>query len=103
LLNLVQYARKKGYSRVGLGLAPMTGFKIGEHATFEERMINGLLQKFSFLFRFRGLYQYKAKFATTWEPRYLIYENLFELPRIALALVHLSETRRRSAVHEFLY
>jgi phosphatidylglycerol lysyltransferase len=105
LLNLVQYARKKGYSRVGLGLAPMTGFKIGEHATFEERVINGLLQRFNCLFRFRGLYQYKAKFATSWEPRYLIYENLLQLPRIALALVHLSETRRRcrSAVHEFLY
>ena len=93
LLNLIQYAQEKGYTRVGLGLAPMAGFRMGEHSSFEERLIHGLLQKFSFLFRFRGLDQYKAKFATSWEPRYLIYENLWQLPRIALALVHLSEIK----------
>jgi phosphatidylglycerol lysyltransferase len=91
LLNLIQYASEKGYNRVGLGLAPMTGFNVGEHASLEERVINSLVQKFNFLFRFRGLYKYKAKFATSWEPRYLIYENLFQLPRMAVALVHLSE------------
>lgn len=93
LLNLIQYARQKGYTRVGLGLAPMAGFRMGEHATFEERLINGLLQRFDFLFRFRGLDQYKAKFATSREPRYLIYANLWQLPRVALALVHLSEIK----------
>jgi phosphatidylglycerol lysyltransferase len=93
LLNLIQCAQTKGYTRVGLGLAPLTGFRMGEQVTFEERLINGLLRKFNFLFRFRGLDQYKAKFATSWEPRYLIYENLLQLPRIALALVHLSEIK----------
>jgi len=93
LLKLIQYASEKGYNRVGLGLAPMTGFKVGERATLDERVINSVLQKLNFLFRFRGLYHYKAKFATSWEPRYLIYENLCQLPRIALALVHLSEIK----------
>jgi phosphatidylglycerol lysyltransferase len=94
LLKLIQYAGERGYKRVGLGLAPMTGFKVGERAPLDERLINSVLQKLNFLFRFRGLYQYKAKFATSWEPRYLIYENLCQLPRIALALVHLSEIKR---------
>jgi phosphatidylglycerol lysyltransferase len=93
LLRLIQYARERGYSRLDLGLAPMTGFGVGEHATLEERVINGVLQKSNFLFRFRGLYQYKAKFATSWEHRYLIYESLSQLPRIALALIHLSEIK----------
>ena len=93
LLRLIQYAGERGYGRVGLGLAPMTGFHMGEHATLEERLVNGVLQKFNFVFHFRGLYQFKAKFATSWEPRYLIYKNLLQLPRIALALVHLSEIK----------
>lgn len=93
LLNLIQYAAERRYNRVSLGLAPMTGFKRGENARFEERLIHGVLRKLDFLFRFRGLSQYKAKFATSWEPRYLIYENLLQLPRTALALVRLSEIK----------
>lgn len=95
LLKLIQYAGERGYGRVGLGLAPLTGFNIGEHATLEERVINSVLRKFNVLFRFRGLYEYKAKFATTWEPRYLIYEHLLQLPRVALALVNLSEIKEK--------
>lgn len=95
LLSLIQYACDHGYRRVSLGLAPMTGFKMGERTTFEERAINGILQKFNFMFHFRSLYRFKAKFATSWEPRYLVYKNLLRLPRIARALVHLSEIKRK--------
>jgi phosphatidylglycerol lysyltransferase len=90
-VKLLQYARARGYSRVSLGMAPMTGFKEDERATLEERLIHSLFQRLNFLFSFRGLYQYKAKFATCWEPRYLIYRNLIHLPRTALALRELSE------------
>lgn len=91
--RLLQHASERGYRKVSLGLAPMTGFREDEHATVEERVIHALLQKLGFLFSFRGLYRYKAKFATSWEPRYLIYENMLQLPRTALALHRLSETR----------
>jgi phosphatidylglycerol lysyltransferase len=97
LLKLIQYAREKRYNRVSLGLAPVTGFKKGESARLEERLINSVLRKLDFLFRFRGLAEYKAKFATSWEPRYLIYENLLQLPRTALALVRLSEIKKRES------
>jgi lysylphosphatidylglycerol synthetase-like protein (DUF2156 family) len=90
-LKLFLHARQRGYARVSLGMAPMTGFRDHEHATLEERAIHGLFQKLDFLFSFRGLYHYKAKFATSWEPRYLIYRSVAELPRTALALRRLSE------------
>jgi phosphatidylglycerol lysyltransferase len=93
LLKLIHYAGEKRYNRVSLGLAPMSGFKEAESAGLEERVIHRVLRKLDFLFRFRGLSQYKAKFATSWEPRYLIYENLLQLPRTALALVRLSEIK----------
>jgi phosphatidylglycerol lysyltransferase len=75
-------------------MAPMTGFQEYEEATAEERAIHWLFQKFNFLFSFRGLYHYKAKFATSWEPRYLIYESYMQLPRIALALRSVSERKK---------
>jgi phosphatidylglycerol lysyltransferase len=100
LLKLIQNAREKRYNRVSLGLAPMTGFKKGESARLEERIIHHVLQNLDFLFRFRGLSRYKAKFATSWEPRYLIYENLLQLPRTALALIRLSEIKNRGSVDD---
>jgi hypothetical protein len=93
LFELLQHAKARGYGKVSLGLAPMTGFQKGERATAEERVIHALLQKLDFLFSFRGLHRYKAKFATCWEPRYLIYRNMLQLPRTALALHRLSETK----------
>lgn len=90
-VKLFEYARERGYARVNLGMAPMTGFREGEDATTEERLIHGLFQKLNFIFSFRGLRHYKAKFATSWEPRYLIYRSSRELPRIALALRRISE------------
>jgi phosphatidylglycerol lysyltransferase len=93
-IKLFLYARERGYARVSLGMAPMTGFQKCEEATMEERAIHGLFQKLDFLFSFRGLYRYKAKFATSWEPRYLVYGNVLELPRTALALRRLSEIKK---------
>jgi phosphatidylglycerol lysyltransferase len=93
-LKLFDYARDRGYSRVSLGMAPMTGFQESEEATAEERAIHGIFKRLNFIFSFRGLYQYKAKFATSWEPRYLVYENVMELPRTAFALRRVSEIRQ---------
>ncbi len=92
-IKLFRYARERGYARFSLGMAPMTGFQEHEEATAEERAIHGLFQQLNFLFSFRGLHHYKAKFATSWEPRYLIYRNLLELPRTAFALRRVSEIR----------
>jgi phosphatidylglycerol lysyltransferase len=89
--KLFEYAKQRGYARVSLGMAPMTGFQEHEEAQWEERLIHGLFQKLNFVFSFRGLRRYKAKFATSWEPRYLIYKSRLELPRIALALRRISE------------
>lgn len=92
-VNLFEYAKQRGYARVSLGMAPMTGFREHEHATIEERAIHAVSRKLDFLFSFRGLHHYKAKFATSWEPRYLIYSSFLQLPRTALALRRISEVR----------
>ncbi len=86
-------AQEKGFERFNLGMAPMAGFQERENASIEERAIHGFFQQLNFLFSFRGLRFFKAKFATSWEPRYLIYGNVLELPRIALALRRVSEIK----------
>jgi phosphatidylglycerol lysyltransferase len=78
--------REKGFARFNLGMAPMSGFRKDENASVEEKAIHSFFQRLNFLFSYRGLKRYKAKFADTWEPRYSIYRVPLDLARMALAL-----------------
>jgi phosphatidylglycerol lysyltransferase len=90
-IKVFQRFKEKGYTRFNLGMAPMSGFQEGEEATFEEHAIHYFMQRMNFLFSFKGLRAYKAKFATAWEPRYVIYEDPLTLARLAVAIGEISE------------
>jgi phosphatidylglycerol lysyltransferase len=92
-IKLFVHLAEKGFERFSLGMSPMGGFQEGEEPTPEERAIHFFFQRMNFLFSFRGLHAYKAKFATSWEPRYVIYQNIFDLPRHAVAINAVSELR----------
>jgi lysylphosphatidylglycerol synthetase-like protein (DUF2156 family) len=49
------------------------------------------MQRLPFLFSFGGLKAWKAKFASDWEPRYLIYRHAIDLPKVGVALGKVSE------------
>lgn len=83
--------KEKGTRRFNLGMAPMSGFQEREEASIEERAIHNFLQRLNFIFSYRGLRHYKAKWATFWEPRYVIYQNALDLPVFAVALSKVSE------------
>jgi phosphatidylglycerol lysyltransferase len=85
-IKLFARQKEKGFTRFNLGMAPMSGFQEGEEASAEERAVHYFLQRLNFLFSYTGLYQYKKKFASSWEPRYEIYPNVLDLPRLAFAL-----------------
>lgn len=89
-VKILLRAKQQGLERFNMGMAPMSGFQEKEEATPEERAVHFFFQRLNFVFSYRGLRQYKAKFATAWEPRYAIYRNVLELPRMALALSKLS-------------
>lgn len=78
--------KKEGYQRFNMGMVPMAGFQQHETASTAERVIHQFFQRLNFIFSFSGLRAYKAKFASFWEPRYIVYRNITDLPRMALAL-----------------
>lgn len=90
-IKLFAYNKAQGFSSFSLGLAPLSGYDdLGDEATVEERIVRSLSQRFDFVFRFSGLRQYKGKFATQWQPRYVVYRSALDLPRYERALSHLS-------------
>ena len=83
--------KERGFTRFNMGMAPMSGFQPGETPGPEERAIHYLMQRLTFVFSYRGLRDYKAKFATSWEPRYLVYRDLARLPLLGRALAEVME------------
>jgi phosphatidylglycerol lysyltransferase len=93
-VKLFLYNKEKGFERFNLGMAPMSGFMENEEASAEEKAVHFFFHRLNFLFSYSGLRQYKAKFTDLWEPRYLIYRNVLDLPRIAITLTKVSELKR---------
>jgi phosphatidylglycerol lysyltransferase len=90
-VKLFLYLKERGFERFNLGMAPMAGFQEQEEASPEERAIHAFFQHLNFLFSFKGLLAYKAKFASIWEPRYVMYRSALDLPRLGFALGKVSE------------
>jgi phosphatidylglycerol lysyltransferase len=82
--------KAEGFERFSLGMAPMAGFQETEQPSREERAVHYFFQHLNFLFSFTGLRHYKAKFASYWEPKYVVYRNVLDLPRVAIALGRVS-------------
>jgi phosphatidylglycerol lysyltransferase len=94
-VKMFQLAKERGYRKFNLGMAPMSGFQEREEATPQERAVHAFFQHLNFLFSYKGLRAYKAKFATRWEPRFVYYRNVLDLPRLALALGKVSAVKEQ--------
>jgi phosphatidylglycerol lysyltransferase len=92
-VKLLLRDRDEGYTRFNLGLAPMSGFREREEASAMERAVYQFFQRLTFLFGFGGLKAYKAKFASSWEPRYVIYRHALDLPKVGIALGRVSKLK----------
>jgi phosphatidylglycerol lysyltransferase len=90
-VRVIEWAKTQGYQTFCLGMAPMSGFQEREEASLEERAVHNFFSHLNFIFSYQGLRSYKGKFATRWEPRYEIYRNALDLPRLALAIAKASE------------
>jgi phosphatidylglycerol lysyltransferase len=86
--------KDQGFKLFNMGMAPMTGFQPQEKPGPEEKATHYLLRHLNFIFNYRSLREYKAKFATIWEPRYLVYRNVAQLPLLGRAMVEITELHK---------
>lgn len=83
--------QEDGYKSLNIGMAPMSGFRAHEKAAVEELAVHSIFQRLNFLFNYIGLKIFKDKFADYWEPKYLIYKKVNELPKLAVSLKNILE------------
>ena len=65
-------------------MVPMTG--IMQPANAAEQIIKLAAENIRRFKHYKGLREFKEKYATLWENRYLVYDNDFDLLQLPLAL-----------------
>ena len=84
IIKLIEYARERKKLFLNLGMVPMTG--ITEPENTAEQIIKLASMKIRRFQYYKGLREFKEKYATVWENKYLVYDNDFDLLQLPLAL-----------------
>lgn len=84
IIKLIEYAKEKQCSYINLGLVPMTGITVPQSPS--EQIIKFAGEKLKRFRHFRGLRDFKEKYATIWENKFLVYENDYDLLQLPAAL-----------------
>ncbi|MDB5057313.1 MAG: hypothetical protein JWO59_785 [Chloroflexi bacterium] len=92
IARALMYFQEAGIDRASLSLAPLAKVRGDGRLPLMERMLDLLYDKGNNVYRYRSLFNFKRKFAPTWEPRYLVYPagaiNLLQV-LMAITIVHL--------------
>jgi phosphatidylglycerol lysyltransferase len=88
-VELMLWAQGRGFRRMGLGMAPLSGLEPHAFSTRWARIAALMYEHGEAVYNFQGLRRYKEKFDPTWEPRYLATTHRMALPRILLDVMTL--------------
>lgn len=84
IIRLIQYAKDKKQVYLNMGLVPLTG--IEQPVNTAEQLLKMAAARIKRFGHYKGLREFKEKYATMWENKYLIYENDFDLLQLPVAL-----------------
>lgn len=84
IIKLIEYARTNNKTYINLGMVPMTG--ITQPENMAERVVKLAALKIKRFQHYQGLREFKEKYASFWENKYLVYGHDFDLLQLPLAL-----------------
>ena len=84
IIELINYAKARGYQYINFGLAPMSGIETPGNTA--ERVVKLAYEKIRRFRHYHGLRDFKEKFVTRWLNKYLVYKNDFDLIQLPAAL-----------------
>jgi phosphatidylglycerol lysyltransferase len=81
-IYLMLWGKEQGYEWFNLGMAPLSGLEPTALAPIRVKVASYLYRFGQPFYNFQGLRAYKDKFHPVWEPRYLAYPGVLDLPRV---------------------
>lgn len=85
IVELITYAKQEEYVYLNLGMVPMTG--LGATDSPAEKIMKFASTRLGNFKHYHSLRDFKEKYATFWENKYLIFDNDFDLIQLPVALV----------------
>jgi lysyl-tRNA synthetase class 2 len=84
VVKAIESLRDRGVEEVSLNFATFARYIHSPRGPLE-RLLGRAARQADAVFQIERLYRFNAKFFPRWEPRYVMYERLAALPRVALA------------------
>ena len=84
IVKFWEYAKEKGYKYLNLGLVPLSG--IPSPGNPAEQIMKFASQNVGGLKHYQSLKDFKEKYATIWENKYLVFDSDFDLLQVPQAL-----------------
>lgn len=87
--ELMLWGKEENYQWFSLGMAPLAGLERRPLAPLWHKIGSAVFDMGDQIYNFEGLYEYKAKFAPQWQPRYLAAPAGLSLPFILMVITRL--------------
>ncbi len=84
VVQAIELLRERGLAEISLNFAAFAKWMHTPERRWE-RVLGRLITLANPFFQIESLYRFNAKFFPRWEPRYLVYEGVWGLPRASLA------------------
>ncbi|WP_312362321.1 phosphatidylglycerol lysyltransferase domain-containing protein [Sphingobacterium sp.] len=85
IVELIAYAKARKYVYLNLGMVPMTG--LGATESPAEKIMKFASKRLGNFKHYHSLRDFKEKYATFWENKYLVFDNDFDLIQLPAALI----------------
>jgi phosphatidylglycerol lysyltransferase len=86
ITSLLLEAKRLGYQRFNLGMAPLASVGEQQGAHIRERLARVIFERGEHWYNFQGVRFYKQKFNPDWLPRYMAYPSAAEWPVAAASV-----------------
>ena len=74
-LSLFEWAKEEGYRTFNMGMSPLSNVGLSKFSFLSEKIAAQIFLHGQFFYHFKGLRNFKDKYADSWEPKYLAYRK----------------------------
>lgn len=93
-LSLFQWAKEQGYRVFNIGMSPLSNVGQSRYSFLSEKIAAQIFLHGQHFYHFKGLKNFKLKYADFWEPKYVAYRKKSSLP-FTMAQITLLIGRKR--------
>ncbi|ALS00709.1 hypothetical protein ATZ33_04780 [Enterococcus silesiacus] len=100
-ISLFNYMNDEGFAYFNLGMAPLSNVGTSKKSFLQERIAYLVYEFGSRFYSFRGLRDYKEKYAAKWVPRYTLYsrDSFIAYVMIALLIIDNAPIEKQKKIH----